>query len=266
MKKISEHKHGSKTANGIAASVIVTVNILTYLASSYWFVSALWFQAVAEDIGTVIFTASILVSLFMLIRHYIIRSKMAWAPYISMNIIAAIHFLGTSGMDFDRWQLWLRAVVFLLVAISALVLAWIAKTNFIRSFNVYLIVSIMTVILNFGGFYGSIYSMYLPYGLESFKIEQDMSSEQAVMPKDFLYYSADAFFGTAISDVSLRYIDPQDLLDADKVASKYKDQYKAANRSIDIVKLFSMLESILFLVYISIIVLNAGASKKDTDS
>ena len=266
MKKISAHKLGSEMAYGIAASGIVTVNILTYLASTYWFVSALWFQAVAEAMGTVIFTASILVSLFMLIRHYIIRSKMAWAPYVSLNLIAAIHFLGTSGMDFDRWQLWLRAVVFLLVAISALVLAWVAKTNFIRRFNVYLIVSIMTVILNFGGFYGSIYSMYMPYGLESFKIDQGMSYEQAVMPKDFLYYSADAFFGTDISDVSLRYLDHQDLMDADNVASHYIGHYNDANRSIDIVKLFSMLESILFLVYISIIVLNAGASKKDTDS
>ena len=74
------------------------------------------------------------------------------------------------------------------------------------------------------------------------------------------------FFGTDLSDVSLRYNDHNDLLDKNNVASYYVDKYSVANITIDIVKISSMLESILFLVYISIIDLNTEGVKRKVKS
>lgn len=88
------------------------------------------------------------------------------------------------------------------------------------------------------------------------------------MPCDFIYYSADTLFGTDISDVSIRYIDYMDLRDQNNIVSRYADQYEKGQIIPQIIKLLSLSESVLFIVYISIIVLgaeekNAGDTRQD---
>ncbi|SHN83278.1 hypothetical protein SAMN04487896_5257 [Paenibacillus sp. ov031] len=258
MEKIYRWISAEKINTMIVAMSLLLVNILSVIVPPSWFIT--------KYFNTPIFLISIIILIIMLIKKCKKDKKISLVYLISINIISVISYVFVSGIWFDVWQLWLKAVIFITIVILGLVVVWKAKTKFVGKFNLYLIISLITVILNFGGFYNSLYSIYFRYGLESFKIEQGMTYPQAIIPSDFIYYSADAFFGTDLSDVSLRYNDHNNLIDKNNIASNYIDKYDDANLTIDIVKMFSMLESILFLVYISIIVLNTEGIKKKAES
>lgn len=76
-----------------------------------------------------------------------------------------------------------------------------------------------------------------------------------MLPIDFIYYSSDNLFGTDLSDVSINYIDYMDYQDTDNIESKYLDKSEEAAFSIQLIKIMSLAESLLFILYISIIVL-----------
>lgn len=196
-------------------------------------------------------------------KEYKKEYKLSKLYLISINIIAMIHLFRSDGISFKAgFLLNMRSVFFFLLIILGGICVWIARRKFRKEFTIYLIISLWTVILNFGGFYHSLYSMYDSNGQEIFKIEQGMSWKQSVMPLDFIYYSADCFFGTDISDVRINYIDYMDLYDQDNVIHYHKDTYKNAERVMQLAKIASVFESILFLVYISIIILGIEEGKE----
>lgn len=131
---------------------------------------------------------------------------------------------------------------------------WEAKKNK-KKFILYLIISLLTVIIGFAGVFQAIYFEYFPYDQEALKIEQEMSFGQVIMPLDFIYYSADNLFGTDISDVSINYIDDTEYLQEDSIKARYADKNVGAKFAIQLTKIFSLGESLLFIIYISIIVL-----------
>lgn len=244
---------------------ILLINVFSTLIFRYFLIGNWSYWIMASFINTPIYVISII---FLLIGVYKTYQRVGGFSLIylaGINAVSLINILEGNILLRDIFQLWFKAISFIAVAILGLFILWKAKTKLLENFNLYLIISLITVILNFGGFYLSLYSMYYPYELQGFKIEQEMSYSQAVMPVDFLYYSADAFFGTDISDVSLRYNDYMNLT-GDTIASKYKDKYEDANTTISIAKFVSIVESILFLVYISIIVLNAEGIKSKVES
>jgi len=198
--------------------------------------------------------------------EYIKSRKISKVYLVAINAISMANFLLSDGVTFNTGYLIFRAVLFMVVVVVGLVVVWIAKKHFKKHFVGYLILSLWTVVLNFGGFYEALYSISFPYGQESFKIDQNMSWSQVVMPVDFIYYSADAFFGTDISDVSIKYLDYMELLNEDSIVTKHVDKYDIAIQTIQIAKMFSVIESVLFIVYISIIVMSAENVKEEADT
>lgn len=184
---------------------------------------------------------------------------------IGINIISLINFFGAYNIILPMYLLLIRGVLFSIVLVLGLVVVWRAKTKIAGKFTPYLIVSLFTVILNFGGLYESLYSMYFPYGQEGLKIDQGMTYSQAAMPIDFIYYSADAFFGTDISDVSIKYIDYMKWYDKENSEAINIDKYEGARITIQIIKILSLFESMLFIIYISIVVMSAERIKKEED-
>lgn len=241
------------------------INLVVNFSLTSWFINDLEIKIFLEVLSLLIFITSIICITILLIRHYIITVNISLVYLTGLNLISMINLICLEGISFGVIQLWFRAIIFITVVIIGLVIVWKVKTKFPVKFNIYLIFSLITVIINFGGFYNSIYSINFQYDLGGFKIDQSMSDERVVMPKDFIYYSADAFFGTDLSDVSLKYIDPNVFLDENNVASYHLDKYDGANVNIEILKITSMIESILFLVYISIIVLNAKEQGRSED-
>lgn len=201
----------------------------------------------------------------LLIRDCKRTKKISKIYLIGINSISLINFLGSYDIVFPMGLLWVRVILFLIVAVLGLVVVLRAKIKIVEKFTPYLIVSLLTVILNFGGLYQSLYSMYSPYGQEGLEIDQSMSYSQAVMPIDFIYYSADAFFGTDISDVSIKYIDYMKWYDENSMEAIHLDKYEGAIMTIQIIKMLSLFESVLFLVYISIIVMGAEGVKREDD-
>ncbi|KLU57056.1 hypothetical protein EL84_07340 [Paenibacillus sp. VT-400] len=253
---------GSEKINLKIVAPILLINVFSSLICRYFLIENYWIMA--NFVNTPIYVTSIILLLIGLYKNYRVVNKFSLIYLFGINAVSLINILEGNILLRDILQLWFKAISFIAIVILGLILLWKAKTKLLENFNLYLIISLITVILNFGGFYLSLYSMYYPYELQGFKIEQNMSYSQAVMPIDFLYYSADAFFGTDVSDVSLRYNDYMNLT-GDTLASKYKDKYEDANFTISIAKFASIVESILFLVYISIIVLNAEGIKSKTE-
>lgn len=180
---------------------------------------------------------------------------------IGINTIAMINFLLSYNVVFPIYLLLIRTILFLVVVIFGLIVVWRAKTRIAEKFIPYLVISLLTVVLNFGGLYESLYSMYSPYGQEGLEIDQGMTYAQAIMPLDFIYYSADAFFGTDLSDVSIKYIDYTKWYDEDNIEAVHIDKYNGAKITIQIIKMLSLFESMLFIVYISIVVMSAEGIK-----
>jgi hypothetical protein len=154
-------------------------------------------------------------------------------------------------------------VAFNLIIIMVMVgMVYVAKKNINNKFIRYLVCSICTVIIGFSGVYSSLYNMCFHNGYDIFKIDEGMSWKQVVVSGDFIYYSADCFLGTNMSNVQVGYIDYMDLHNSDKILSYHPDYFDKAVTASSCVKLFSIFESILFLVYISIIIMSVS-SKED---
>lgn len=197
---------------------------------------------VAQYINTIFLFVSLGFMSVLLIVNYIKVKKISLILLFGIIVNSMIYYLGSNSVN-NICLLWIRAVLFLSTAALGLIVVWIAKTRMVKNFSAYLMLSLLTVILNFGGFYESLYSMYFRYDLEAFKIEQGMSYSQSIMPIDFIYYSGDAFFGTDISDVRIKYIDYIELSNKESKMSKHIDKYESATKIVQIAKLVSFLES-----------------------
>lgn len=198
----------------------------------------------------------------LIIINYKLTQRISKTYLVGIIFISLINFYESKDVIFSEELLYVRAGLFLAVVSLGLWVVWIARTKIIEGFMKYLAISLLMVVLNFGGFYESLYSIYFPYGQEGFSIDQGMTYSQAVMPMDFIYYSADTFFGTDISDVRINYIDYMRGYDESSQEKKYIEKYEGAELTNRIIKISSLLESIIYLVYISIIVMGAGSEIK----
>ena len=144
------------------------------------------------------------------------------------------------------------SILFLVLIIVALYLTWNgfrAKQKCVLT----ILICLSMIYITFASLYSSLYSMYSPRGMECFKIEQGMSWEQVLLAEDFLYYSGDMMFGTSLSDVSINYIDYYEFQEGNPEL-EYLEQ---ADIIIHVAKVFSMFETIVFIVYIGIIIIQS---------
>lgn len=216
--------------------------------------------------NTVCFLLSSIIMFILLFRYYVQRKRFSMACLIGINIISIVYYFGSSYMFISISLLWIRAIIYFTYVILGLVVIWKSRKNLKKYFTQYLILSLVTVILSFSGIYDSLYSMYFRHGQESFKIDQDVSYEQAVMSLDFIYYSTDCFFGTDISDVQINYIDYRGYQDKNNIMSRYVDEASWAMRVVDLSKILSTGEALLFIIYISIIVMGIEPINSNTEN
>lgn len=209
------------------------------------------------------FLVAVVTMCVLLIRNYKETDNISRVYLLGINLISLINLIGTDISFLGITELIVRGIVFLGAVLLELIIVWIAKNQEEKKFLFYLIVSLLAVVINFGGVYQSLYSMYFPYGQEGLKIDQGMEYEQAIMSIDFIYYSADNFFGTDISDVSIKYIDYMKWYEEGTMEAIYIDKYDGAICAIQITKFLALLESTLFLVYISMIIMNVQGQRKD---
>lgn len=128
-----------------------------------------------------------------------------------------------------------------------------------------LLCSFVIVIISFAGIYSSLYTMFFSQGYEVLIIDNHVSSAEALLNKDFLYYSADRFFGTNISNVSVGYLDYLDLHNSKKAMSLYPDSFSSAEFICSLVKFLSFLEYMFFLLYISLFIMLIKPKKEENE-
>lgn len=187
--------------------------------------------------------------------RYIKKAEHKSIFYLAVaDIVALLFILRAYTMIADSNYIIVRAFLFIILVVIGLWIVWEAK-KIKKKFILYLVVSLLTVIIGFAGVYQAIYFEYFPYDQEALKIEQEMSYEQVIMPLDFIYYSADNLFGTDISDVRINYIDDTEYLEDNSVKARHVNKNAGAKFAIQLIKIFALGESLLFIIYISIIVL-----------
>jgi hypothetical protein len=182
-----------------------------------------------------------------------------------LNIIIMLDLYRYTNSSVFKCFIYIKILLYIVVVIVAIHMVYIVKKEFQKNFIKYLLLSIFTVVISFAGIYSSLYDMYFPYGYENFKIDQKMNYSPAVMSTDFIYYSADCFFGRSVSHVKISIPDYTDVQDDRTFAHKYPEMYDNVESVYNTVRFFSMIEAILFVVYISIIVV-IMPSKDDAEN
>lgn len=137
----------------------------------------------------------------------------------------------------------------------------IHNKNLTKKYIVIFLLLISIVISNYSVIYSSLQYVGLSDHQHLFEIDNGISEEVFPMAFDFLYYSSDTFFGTNISNVKINYLNYTDI---NEEISNYSEERKIEIQStfnltsvlLQIVKIVSLLESLSFLLFISIIVLN----------
>ena len=212
--------------------------------------------------GFLVFESILLIALFM----YVDYKEKKLSIIILWELICAIliNYFMAYGVIFNKTQLIIRTLLFGLLIPFCLIIAWVARKKK-KGFNVYLLCSMIFTVINFGGVYHSLYSLYFPYGQEGLIIDQGKEYSQALLENDFIYYSADCFFGLDISDVSINYLDYTDLIDSDSIIAKHVDKYDDAEMTVSIIKNLSISEACIFIVYFSIIILG-GEDESDLEN
>lgn len=154
--------------------------------------------------------------------------------------------------------LFLRAITYVAFICLGVHIVWKSRKLFKNQFMIYLIISIIMVIIGFAGFYQALYSMYFCFDLEPLSINQGMSYEQVLLSKDFIYYSIDCFFNIDISNVDINYIDISESSKILQNPNKSNINIDSAMYVVDITKIASLVELIIFIVYFSIIILGSN--------
>lgn len=174
------------------------------------------------------------------------------ANFVAIICLEVMYLIANDGVIYSVNILAACTILFSVLIIVALYLTWNGFRVKQRCVPTILICLSM-IYITFASLYSSFYSMYSPRGMECFKIEQGMSWEQALLAEDFLYYSGDMMFGTSLSDVSINYIDCYELQEGDPNL----EYWGQANIIIHVAKAFSMFETIVFIVYIGIIIIQS---------
>lgn len=174
---------------------------------------------------------------------------------VVLNIIILIDLYMYTIARTIGWFLWIKVILYLGLVIVCIHMIYIAKREFRQRFVKYLLLNIFTVIISFAGIYSSLYDMYFPYGYKNFIMDQKLNYARIVTSTDFIFYSSDCFFGRNVSYVKMPTPDYTEVQDDKNIAHSYPEMYDKVKFVYMIGRLFSMLEAVLFVVYISIIVL-----------
>lgn len=156
----------------------------------------------------------------------------------------------------------IECIWYFMIVLVGIYIVYRGKKGSLKKFIMYILVGLCTIVINFAGIYSSLNQMYYRYGYYNFKIDQGMNYSQAVMAIDFIYYSVDCFLGSSISDVRIYPPDYTELQDNKSTMHIYPDKYDGSERAYAIIRFLSMLESAIFLVYISMIIADIS-SKED---
>lgn len=221
------------------------------------------YSIINQFLYTLHFSLSSILVLIFLKKSYQKHKSISIYLIIILNLIMLFHQFSMDGMIVRLISLIINALLYLIVATTAITIVYIARKNAPKRFIRYLILTLITVIVSFAGIYSNLYNMYFSKGYASLKIDENMSYSQVLESDDFIYYSADCFFGTSISNVSIAYPDYTDLYNEEKTLSLYPDSFNKAELISSVVKMLSVSESILFIVYISIIVMSVTSKEEE---
>lgn len=242
--------------------LIALIGVILLEGILYWGMKTRY-HTINQYLYTIYFTASGLGALFFLVKQYQKNKFFSIYLIVIINIIMLFQLFSLDISISGTIFLIINALLYFVLAFSGVLIVYLAKRNISKNFNQLLVLSIITVIVGFAGIYSNMYNMYFSEGYIVFEIDEKVSFSQALISDDFIYYSADSFFGTNISNVSIAYTDYMDLQDKDNLISLYPSSFNNVNLINAIIKLLSIIESILFLVYISIIVIPLSSKKEE---
>lgn len=211
-----------------------------------------------DTLFSLCFALSIVIMAYFQINEY--KSGNVSLVYLfAMNLLALIHVLADDGIIFDFLCQCIQVISYLIVLVVGLIFVWIMKYDLKRKFIRSLLITIATIIISYGGLYTTLYSMYFGYGLECFEIDTGMEYSEAALSEDFIFYSADACFGTNLSNITIRYFDYSS---EELQTSEYKEKFDGSYNVMRVAKWASLSETIVFAVYISMIIVGYDKDKE----
>lgn len=187
--------------------------------------------------------------------RWIKEKKISFLNFIAIICLELVYLKVNDGEFYTPIILSILAVIFTFLVVLALRLVWDAF-RVKKGWPVTLILALALIHITFASLYSTFYAMYSSKDLECFEIEEKMSYRQALLKEDFLYYSGDMLFGTSLSNVQIKYIDTYQL-DDDQLPF-----WPKADNVIQIVKVISLIESVVFVIYIGIIIVR---NKEETE-
>lgn len=212
----------------------------------------------AENMHLQIFVPGVVIIMGFALYKLQRRKTISVMNYIAIIASEGIYLWTSDGIPYSTKALYMFMVMFAIIILVALGLTWCifkARQKFPWMFAVCLIMIWVT----YASFYSTIDSMYSTRGMGCFKLDQGMPYEQMLLAEDYLYYSGDMLLGTELSDVKIDYIDFLNFKENDP-RSLYCEQ---ADRMIKIAKVASLSETLVFVVYIGIIIIQSGEWHKD---
>lgn len=212
----------------------------------------------AENMHLQIFVPGVVIIMGFALYKLQRRKTISVMNYIAIIASEVIYLWTSDGILYSVKALCMFMVMFaiiILVAIGLTGCVFKAGQRFPWMFAVCLIMIWVT----YASFYTTIDSMYSTRGMGCFKLDQGMPYEQMLLAEDYLYYSGDMLLGTELSDVKIDYIDFGDFKGND-LRNPYREQ---ADRMIKIAKVASLSETLVFVVYIGIIIIQSGEWHKD---
>lgn len=178
-------------------------------------------------------------------RDYIIKKSINGVLVGVLNIIIILDLYMYIRSSIIDWFLFLKILLYVLIIGINVHMVFVAKRKFRKKFIRYLELSIITVVISFAGIYSALYNMYFPYGYEIFKIDQKLNYSRVVMNSDFIYYSADCFFGRSVSYVKISTPDYTDVQDDKSVAHNHPEKFHNVELVYTAIRFFSMVEAML---------------------
>ncbi len=243
------------------------INSISLVALLIWiFTTCLtYFFADKEIIFIILYTITMIYIFYLLYLIYSNRINIFSIVFIiAFSILLLIN---QSKYTFSNTVFLLIAgVLHFIIALCSLHLIYHSKrqnNNLTRNNIIIFLLLILMTITNFSSIYSSLQYIGLPDMQHLFEIDNGIEGDVFPMGLDFFYYSSDTFFGTNISNVKINYLDYTDINEQinnrhynEKRKFEIQSKFNLTSVLLELVKIISLLESLSFLLFISIIVLN----------
>lgn len=236
---------------GVAAIACLLFVIFGYTRafSSNW-VSLTWIIAV-------------IILLIMIFKHECLATGSSAAlMLILFSLMSICCMYCAERYVIPRICLILMGGLFSAIILLAVCVIWRYKSSAITTgYALQLLLGIVTIIIGFAGVYMMLYYQYLPAGYDV--IQNARNENSVLLTEDFCWYSVETFTSADISDVVIGDITYEEFESCVKERgdSDYSDWNKVQSMFFW-VRLFTSIEALLFLFYISILVAGAGGEPK----